>query len=342
MPNHSIGIVVIGRNEGERLRRCLESAIPSGARLVYVDSGSTDGSVQLAKSLGADVVELDMSTPFTAARARNAGVEHLRNEGLLTEFIQFVDGDCEFQPGWLQRARQELIHQPEIAAVSGRLRERFPKRSFYNQLCDMEWNLPVGFTKFFLGIVMMRYAAFEQAGCYNESLIAGEEPALRIVRNGWKLLQTKDDMAWHDANILHFKQWWRRMVRSGHAYAESAALHGNGPEHYCVRETIRAIVFGLFVPALILLSLLGFHWPWMGLLIVIVFVSWGKIILHSYRWRRKLGDTRMRSLEYGLMMAPTKIAEAVGVMKYWSNRLHGRQSRLIEYKPANSANIVVS
>ena len=41
-----IGIVAIGRNEGERLRRCLNSVIGRGLRVVYVDSNSTDDSVQ--------------------------------------------------------------------------------------------------------------------------------------------------------------------------------------------------------------------------------------------------------------------------------------------------------
>ena len=39
-----LGIVTIGRNEGERLRRCLSSVVGRGMPVVYVDSDSTDGS----------------------------------------------------------------------------------------------------------------------------------------------------------------------------------------------------------------------------------------------------------------------------------------------------------
>ena len=42
-----VGVVAIGRNEGERLRVCLESARRDVHALVYVDSGSTDGSVEI-------------------------------------------------------------------------------------------------------------------------------------------------------------------------------------------------------------------------------------------------------------------------------------------------------
>ena len=58
---------------GLRLKRCLAS-LATGGPVVYVDSGSTDGSDAVrARESGADVIELDMSIPFTAARARNAG-----------------------------------------------------------------------------------------------------------------------------------------------------------------------------------------------------------------------------------------------------------------------------
>jgi glycosyltransferase involved in cell wall biosynthesis len=43
-----IAVVQIARNEGERLRKALES-IPNGLQIVYVDLRSTDGSVALAK-----------------------------------------------------------------------------------------------------------------------------------------------------------------------------------------------------------------------------------------------------------------------------------------------------
>src|SRR6476620_796178 len=142
-----VGLVAIGRNEGQRLHQCLCSVIGKVAHVVYVDSGSTDGSVEMARSLSVDIVELDLSIPFTAARARNAGFTHLLQVNPQIEFVQFVDGDCEVVEGWLERAQQELESQPKVAVVCGRRRERFPNHSIYNRLCDMEWNTPVGEAK---------------------------------------------------------------------------------------------------------------------------------------------------------------------------------------------------
>src|SRR5947208_651959 len=122
-----IGVVVIGRNEGERLRLCLRALDGHRAATVYVDSGSSDGSTDLARSLGADVIELDHDTPFTAARARNAGFDRLTDLYPEVEFVQFVDGDCELAAGWLEAAIDMLRTRPKTAVVFGRLRERHPE-----------------------------------------------------------------------------------------------------------------------------------------------------------------------------------------------------------------------
>src|ERR1700732_2176195 len=98
-----LGLVVIGRNEGERLARCLASVRVISKR-VYVDSGSTDGSVALAQKEGVKVVELPVPPHFTAARARNTGLAHLLTDDPDLEFVQMVDGDCELQPGWIEGA----------------------------------------------------------------------------------------------------------------------------------------------------------------------------------------------------------------------------------------------
>ena len=175
-----VGLVAIGRNEGQRLRQCLVSATDKVARVVYVDSGSTDGSLELARSLGADTVELDLSIPFTAARARNEGFARLLELAPDIEFVQFVDGDCEVVDGWIDRAYNELAAKPEVAAVCGRRRERYPEASIYNQLCDIEWDTPVGETKACGGDSMMRASAFQQVEGFNPALIAGEEPEMCV------------------------------------------------------------------------------------------------------------------------------------------------------------------
>jgi len=161
--NKSIGVVIIGRNEGERLKRCFESVIEtsvgilkSSKNIIYVDSGSTDNSVSLAKNLGISIVELDMSIPFSAARGRNAGFELLMTINPGVDYVQFVDGDCELINGWLKEAVEFLNYQEGYAVVRGRLRERYPYKSIYNRLCDIEWDGPAGDIDSCGGIFMIR------------------------------------------------------------------------------------------------------------------------------------------------------------------------------------------
>jgi serine acetyltransferase len=216
--NYKLGAIVIGRNEGERLRRCLESMVLSCDRLVYVDSNSSDNSVELARSLGVEVLELDLSRPFTAARARHEGYLRLMALYPDTEILFFVDGDCEVFENWIALALAVLNDRPNIAVICGRLRERHPEQSVYNRMCELEWDMPVGEATSCGGISCMREQAYRQVGGFDPSVPAGEEPELcdRLRKAGWKILRIDADMAWHDAAITKFWQWWRREFRTGY------------------------------------------------------------------------------------------------------------------------------
>lgn len=313
-----VGAVIIGRNEGARLVACLAS-FPSWVRpLVYVDSGSTDGSVAAARAAGAELVALDMSQPFTAARARNEGFARLRALGA-PEFVQFVDGDCRMQPGWLEAAEAFLAARPSVAVVCGRRREIHPEASVWNRLCDAEWDTPLGQAKACGGDALMRVAAVAKVGGYDPGLIAGEEPELciRLRQAGWEVWRIDQEMTLHDAAMTRIGQWWKRTRRSGHAFAEGAAMHGAPPERHWVAETRRAVLWGAVLPLVTLLGLVVT--PWAGLLLL-------AYPLQILRLSRRLGWERAAFLVLG------KIPEAQGVLEYHLNRLRRRRAGLIEYK----------
>lgn len=323
-----IGVVTIGRNEGERLRRCLQSLDPARLPIVYVDSGSSDGSAELARSLGATVVDLDLSTPFTAARARNAGFERLLQIAPEIEFVQFVDGDCEVVPGWLNKAETTLNENPQIAVVCGRRRERFPEASIYNCLCDIEWATPVGEAQACGGDALMRVAAFQQVDGFNATLIAGEEPELcvRLRQNGSKIWRIDAEMTLHDAAMTRFRQWWKRAVRAGHAYAEGASLHGRSPQRHFVRERWRMIIWGFGLPV-VLLAGIPFCYGW-SLLGFLLYPIW--MLRIAWKMRRWL---RFRSaLAWGVSCMASKFPEFIGLCKFYWQKLRGRKGTLIEYK----------
>jgi glycosyltransferase involved in cell wall biosynthesis len=310
-----IDAVVIGRNEGARLTGCLRSLRGQVRQVVYVDSGSSDGSVEAARGLGAQVVALDMTQPFTAARARNAGLAVLQGP----DFVQFVDGDCEVDAGWIAAAQAAFAERPAAVVICGRRRERFPAASVYNALADAEWDTPVGRARACGGDALMRFGAVQAVGGYREDLIAGEEPelCLRLARAGGEIWRIEAEMTLHDAAMAHFGQWWRRTVRAGHAFAEGAALYGAGPERHWVTEARRGMIWGLLLPLLVLGA--GLLHP-LGWLLALIYPA------QVWRLSRRMG------WRGALFSVIGKFAEAQGALGYWIGRLRGRRRGLIEYK----------
>lgn len=312
-----VDAVVIGRNEGARLVTCLNSLRGTVRRLIYVDSGSTDGSVEAARGLGAEVVELDTARPFTAARARNAGLALIDGD---LGYVQFVDGDCEVDPQWIATGRAFLNEHPDAAVVCGRRRERHPDASLYNAMCDAEWDTPLGSGTACGGDAMMRVAALRAVGGYRDALIAGEEPELcvRLRAAGWSVWRIDHEMTLHDAAILRFSQWWRRTRRAGFAFAAGAALHGAPPERHWVRETQRAVISGCALPALAVLSAV-FLPPFAVAILCLYPLQW-------LRLSRRMGTREAAFSTIG------KFAEARGVLDYAWSRLSQREKKIIEYK----------
>jgi glycosyltransferase involved in cell wall biosynthesis len=324
-----VGVVVIGRNEGERLRRSLQSLDPTSRPTVYVDSGSTDGSPELAASLGAEVVQLDMSIPFTAARARNTGLERLLKNSPEVELVQFVDGDCEVEPGWFPAAVAALDAEPDVVVVCGRRREKHPEATVYNRLCDLEWDTPVGEAQACGGDALMRVAAVKAAGGYRDDLIAGEEPELciRLRANGGRVLRLQVEMTRHDAAMTRFRQWWTRNVRAGHAFAEVSRLHADSPFGIWKREARSNWVWGVVVPALAIVPA-PFTWG----LSVILLLGYPVLYFKIHRSRRRRGDEPATASLYARYCVLGKFPQAMGQLQYWRNRVFGRRNRLIEYK----------
>jgi GT2 family glycosyltransferase len=313
-----VAIIAIGRNEGQRLRACLAAAVShDNAIVIYVDSGSTDASITLAESFNAHVVKLDLSIPFTAARARNEGFAKAISVAPAIQYIQFIDGDCELQPDWISQAVKTLTDKPQAAVVCGRRRERFPKASIYNTLCDIEWATPVGEVKACGGDMMIRREAFEGVCGYNPDIIAGEEPEMcvRLRHAGWVILRIDAEMTWHDAAMTHFSQWWKRNIRAGHAYAEGFDRHGQPPELFRAKEVKSNRIWGI-------LWLIPFAWP--------LHILLAAKVAH-YRYHNSKTPFKA-SVLYGFFVALSKLPQMLGQRKYIHNKTAGKHQTIIEYK----------
>lgn len=315
-----IAAVAIGRNEGERLIRSLASLQGQVDRIIYVDSGSTDGSVEAALAAGAEIVELDPTRLFTVSRARNAGFFHLLETGETPDFVQFIDGDCEVRSGWIQTALDFLRGNPEVAAVSGRRRELFPDATIWNKLIDLEWAKPEGETVGCGGDVMMRLVALEEVGGYDPDTIVGEEAevCIRMRRKGWRIWQLEDEMTLHDVAMTRFRQWWRRTRRSGYGYGEAVALYGAPPERHKVVESRRALFWGLILPITAVVGAL--FTPWF----LILLLAWPAQVI-----RLIAGGTPPLK---ALFLVIGKVPEALGILEFLIKRRLFQTSERIDYK----------
>lgn len=318
-----LAIIVIGRNEGARLRNCLTSLPRADCRIVYVDSGSSDDSVALARSLGIEVVELDRSTPFTAARARNAGVAALGDDR--PEFLHFIDGDCTMVDGWLQTALKAIKADPDLGIVTGWRREIHPEASIYNAICDHEWQRPSGPITACGGDMLVRSDAFQAAGGFKPEVIAAEDDefCLRVAMADYSLVRLPHDMTRHDADMHRFSQWWQRAVRNGHGFAQLGALH---PSHL-KRERMRVLIFGLVLPVLALIGLIVS--PWLVIGVIAVYLG---SYLRTWLGLRRRGLAPAMAAHQALFLSLSKFPNLIGMAKFHLRRRRGADMQIIEYK----------
>ncbi len=317
----SLAVVLIGRNEGARLEASLASL--EGRRVVYVDSGSTDGSVAAARDAGAEVVLLGPATPFTAARARHEGFQALGEEP--PEVVQFIDGDCTVVPGWIEAGLAALQDDPSLGQVTGWRSEIAPEASVYNALCDHEWHRPAGEITACGGDMMVRSAAYIEAGGFDAQVIAAEDDEFcqRLRKAGWSLRRLPLPMTWHDAAMTRFGQWWRRAVRSGHGFAQVGDLHAR----YFARARARVWLYGLGLPVLALAGLV-FWGPLLALVLAAYLLSYFKTV----QGLRGEGMATGTALHHGVFLTLSKFPNLIGMLTYHWRKRRGAAMRIIEYK----------
>lgn len=315
--------VVIGRNEAATLQDALARVQRHARRLIYVDSGSTDNSVALARSAGAEVLELSPDRPFSAARARNEGFAALGEDG--ATLVQFLDCDCLLRDDWFDTARAFLAEHPRAALVYGHYSEAAPEASSYNWLTHWEWQKPTGPEAGGIGTFMARRVAFAESGGFRDDMIAAEDDELflRLRAKGWQTCCIAAPMCVHDVGLHSFGPWYRRMVRAGHSFAELGVLHPGAAR----ASRLRAYLWAGVLP----LAGLGALIVWPPALLAVLglyLVSSARQVLRI----RDMGADTHRAVHVAALLMVSKFANLLGISKYWLRRLRRRGAELIEYK----------
>jgi cellulose synthase/poly-beta-1,6-N-acetylglucosamine synthase-like glycosyltransferase len=333
-----VSIVVIGRNEGDRLARCLDSIAqvhhPTfDIEVLYVDSGSVDHSIPLAEARGARVIPLHPDRP-SAALGRNAGWRAAQGATVL-----FLDGDTILHPDFVANSLADLATDPN-AVVWGHRREIHPEQSIYNRVLDLDWIYAPGHTLYCGGDALFRHSILAATNGFDETLIAGEEPELcrRIAALNHTILHVDRPMTGHDLAITRWSQYWKRSTRAGHAYAEvsqrlkdTARLSKSGLTFWAdeaTRNRNRALTL-IALPILGLLAAISLRSPYPILAVILFLATISLRSAYKSRWK---SPNKLTLLLYGINSHLQQIPIYCGQLQYKRNRRKGKRAHLLEYK----------
>lgn len=308
-----LSIVVIGRNESAHLASCFQAiqsmTFPVEKReLIYVDSASTDNSVEIAKQYGAHIITISQQEDPSAALARNKGWHQAKGE-----FVLFIDGDTAIEPKFVHEALPSFS-DPRIAIVCGALRELHPDHSLYNKVLDLDWNHPPGVIPSCGGNALIRRSVLEELGGFDSALKAGEEPEMckRIRDKGLWIVQLDIPMAKHDLDMQSFSQYWKRSFRTGYVYAEGSrdfSLWQKESRH----NLIKVLAFLFFFTISVLFSLYcKCYWP-LSLLLGIIVIE---VLRSAYRAHQK-SNSIATCLLYGIHTHFQHIPMFFGQIAFW-------------------------
>ena len=329
----SLSVVVIGLNEGERLERCLASvrsmmAPEGGMELIYVDSGSTDGSLQAAQDAGARIIILESERP-TAGAARNAGWRVAR-----APFVFFVDGDCIVEENFAVEVLPEF-DTPRVAVVFGRLRERRKEDRFFSRMMEFDrFNPQPGPVPHCAGIALVRRSALELTNGFDPGLIACEEPDLcvRLRERDLVILRVDNPMAEHDLGMRRLSQYLRRSFRMGYGVTQVSTRYPTTQVFDSHQAGVNRAWGALFL-FLLTLSIGGVAW----------WYSWGPLLATGLslvavtlamagKARRKNGSEWRTCLTYGLLWSLKQIPAQLGSLTFRCDQLLGRKRAWIHCK----------
>lgn len=133
MKKNIIDIIIIGRNEALTLEKTILSSIKAlknlkekkslDGKITYVDSHSTDNSIEIAKKHYIDIITTNPCF-FTPAHARNTGIYQTK-----APYIMFLDGDMELYDNWLIDGISFLEDKKNVAGVGGIRDDRYKEDS---------------------------------------------------------------------------------------------------------------------------------------------------------------------------------------------------------------------
>jgi glycosyltransferase involved in cell wall biosynthesis len=234
-----VSLVIIGKNEAQFIQSAIASALEASAHVapsevLYVDSASTDHTIERAQAFPIRILQLRPEWTLTPSAGRYTGFRHAKGE-----YVFFIDGDTEIEGPWLASAIEFLEAHRDYGGVAGVLNEVWLDRDGNRvggkaNLYGQDLNVQVCDMKSLGGIAIYRRSALERAGCFNPFIPAGEEYelGLRLRLAGFKVARLAGDMG---ATYTEHRESLREILRRLHTHfydygvaIRYSALYGAG------------------------------------------------------------------------------------------------------------------
>lgn len=202
----SLTVVIPVLNGGEDLRRCLQSIRHGDTQpdeLIVVNDGSNDGSDEVARQFGAQVI--DLPSAHGPAFARNRGASLAQGDVLF-----FLDADVTVQRGTLRQVSRVFQTQPQVDALIGSYDDQPGAENFTSQYRNLlhHYTHQVSATEastFWGACGAVRRSVFLSVGGFDENYrvpcVEDIELGYRFKRAGYciKLCKT--------IQVKHLKRW---------------------------------------------------------------------------------------------------------------------------------------
>jgi cellulose synthase/poly-beta-1,6-N-acetylglucosamine synthase-like glycosyltransferase len=226
MSDAAVTIVIPAYNAAHFLPKVVPAARAAarGRRVLVVDPGSTDGTPEVAKQLGVEV--LSLGHRGGPALARNRGVETVT-----TDVVLFIDSDCVAHPDVVERVERAFAADPEVVSITGSYDDSPPEQNFASLYMNLRHHFVHQQAKtdgatFWAGCGAVKTSVFREVGGFDAEqfpapMIEDIELGVRLRKRGRTLLdpalQVKHLKHWTletviRADILHRAVPWGRLI----------------------------------------------------------------------------------------------------------------------------------
>jgi len=219
-----VSVVVLTRDEEVNIRRCLES-VAWASQVVVVDSGSTDRTVPIARSLGAEIVE----QPWLGYSGQREFA--LRLSQLRYDWVYFVDADEWVSPHLAAEITGQLA-APACAGFAHRFRVVF--QGTWIRHCGWYGG------SWIVRLMDRRYAKFDDSAVGERACIDGAVHPLSndIVDNDAKGLAT-----WLHKHVGYAQLEAGRHDGRRPLYQQLSALRNPGHSRHASRTILKEVIF---------------------------------------------------------------------------------------------------